>query len=76
MKKIKNNYIKRLSFILGDEGSFVIESNEEKNVDDDLADKLLKNPWIQEVKPVQVKQEIQKNEQVKKIEENIKKVEE
>jgi len=50
MKKIKSTYIKRLTFIFDGEGSFTIDKNEEKKVSDEMANKLLKNPWIKEVK--------------------------
>ncbi len=52
MKKIKNNYIKKLVFIFDDEGTFVINSKEIKTVPDELAEKLCKNTWIEEINEV------------------------
>jgi len=59
MKKIKNIYNKRLSFILGNEGSFSIDTQEEKTVPDDLAERLLTSNWIIEPKEEKVQEEIQ-----------------
>jgi hypothetical protein len=64
MKKIKNNYIKKLAFIFDGEGGFTIESNEEKKVSDELANRLLQNPWISEVKE-EKKIEVKPKEEIK-----------
>jgi phosphoribosylformylglycinamidine (FGAM) synthase PurS component len=69
MKKIKNTYIKKLAFIFEGEGSFVINKDEEKKVSDEMADKLLKNPWIKEIKT-----DVKVERKPEKKDENIKKV--
>jgi hypothetical protein len=50
MKKIKNTYHKKLAFIIDGDVSLTLENNEEKKVQDELANKLLQNPWIIEIK--------------------------
>jgi hypothetical protein len=72
MKKIKNNYFKKLAFIFDGEGGVTLESNEERKVEDALANRLLQNPWISEVKDERKveekpKEEIKKVEEIKKI---------
>lgn len=48
--KIRNDYIKKLSFEWEDLGHFSIHSKEEKTVSDEMGNRLLLNKWIKEVK--------------------------
>jgi hypothetical protein len=74
--KIRNTYIKRLSFIFDDIGNFSIDTNEELEVSDGLGQRLLLNCWIKKIEehqhvPIEIAQE-EKVERKKKRKRSIK----